>query len=63
MWPSRFGPKVFCPLNSGNTSVTVEDSYPCCIAARGIEFHDGSVHRKVRTHSGRILVGEEFRGE
>jgi hypothetical protein len=50
-------------LNSGNTSVTVEDSYPCCLAARGIEFHDGSVHRKVRTHSGRILVGEEFRGE
>jgi hypothetical protein len=31
--------------------------------SRGIEFHDGSVLRKVRTYAGRILLDEEFRGE
>ncbi len=29
----------------------------------GIEFHDGSVHRKVGRTPVRILVDEEFRGE
>jgi hypothetical protein len=58
-----FRPKLSALINSGNTSVTAERSYPCCVAVRGIEFHDGGVHRKVRTHSGRIVVDEEFRGE
>jgi hypothetical protein len=58
-----FRPKAFCLLRSGKPAPPWKTPIPAAVAARGIEFHDGSVHRKVRTHSVRILVDEEFRGE
>ena len=43
--------------------VTEEVSFSC--GCRGIreEFHDGSVHRMVVDHNGRVLADEELRGE
>jgi hypothetical protein len=50
-------------LDSGTHDVSADYDWPYCIVSRGIEFHDGSVHRKVGRMPGRILVDEEFRGE
>ena len=43
--------------------VTEDVTYSCgCISHRE-EFHDGSVHRQVVNHHGKVLVDEELRGE
>jgi hypothetical protein len=43
--------------------VTEEMTYSCgCRSARE-EFHDGSVHRLVVHHNGKVLADEEWRGE
>jgi hypothetical protein len=36
---------------------------PCHLVSRGIEFHDGGVHRNLRCMPERIMVDEEFGGE
>ena len=43
--------------------ITEDVRYACGCRATKEEFHDGSVHRMVVTHRGRVLVDEEFRGE
>jgi hypothetical protein len=43
--------------------ITEEQFFACGCRITREEFHDGSVHRQVVTHSGRLLVDEEFRGE
>lgn len=43
--------------------VTEELSYACGCKASKEEFHDGSVHRLVVNHHGKVLVDEELRGE
>ena len=43
--------------------VTEDLRFSCgCQTARE-EFHDGSVHRMVVHHSGKVLADEEWRGE
>lgn len=42
---------------------TEDVTYSCgCISHRE-EFHDGSVHRQIVDHRGKVLVDEEIRGE
>jgi hypothetical protein len=43
--------------------VTEEVTYACGCRTSKEEFHDGSVHRLVVTHRGKLLVDEELRGE
>jgi hypothetical protein len=43
--------------------ITEEVRYSCGCRSSREEFHDGSVHRTVVRHDGKILVDEEFRGE
>lgn len=43
--------------------VTEELRYSCGCRSTKEEFHDGSVHRMVVNHRGRVLVDEELRGE
>ena len=43
--------------------VTEELSYACGCKSSKEEFHDGSVHRLVVNHHGKVLVDEELRGE
>ena len=43
--------------------VTEDLSYSCGCQSHREEFHDGSVHRTVVHHRGRVLVDEELRGE
>jgi hypothetical protein len=47
---------------SAYKGVTEENSYQVAWS-RGIEFHDGGVHRNLRCMPERIVVDEEFRGE
>lgn len=37
--------------------------YACGCQNLRDEFHDGSFHRRVVHHNGKVLVDEEFRGE
>lgn len=43
--------------------VTEEVTYACGCRSSKEEFHDGSVHRLVVDHRGRVLLEEELRGE
>lgn len=43
--------------------VTEELRYDCGCRITKEEFHDGSVHRMVVRHDGRVLIDEELRGE
>jgi hypothetical protein len=43
--------------------VTEDLRYSCGCQSTKEEFHDGSVHRMVMHHSGKILADEEIRGE
>lgn len=43
--------------------VTEDLQYSCGCRASKEEFHDGSVHRMVVQHDGKVLVDEELRGE
>ena len=42
--------------------VTEEVRYSCGCQSTKEEFHDGSVHRMVVNHHGKVLVDEELRG-
>jgi len=43
--------------------VTEEVTYACGCRISKEEFHDGSVHRMVVNHRGRVIFEEELRGE
>ena len=43
--------------------VTEERWFSCGCRITKEEFHDGSVHRLVVDHHGKVLVDEELRGE
>ena len=43
--------------------VTEDVTFSCGCQSHREEFHDGSVHRQIVNHRGRVLVDEEFRGE
>jgi hypothetical protein len=43
--------------------VTEDLRYSCGCRSTREEFHDGSVHRMVVHHSGKVLADEEWRGE
>jgi hypothetical protein len=43
--------------------VTEEIRFSCGCRVTKEEFHDGSVHRMVVQHDGKVLVDEEIRGE
>jgi hypothetical protein len=43
--------------------VTQEVRYSCGCRVTKEEFHDGSVHRMVVQHAGKVLLDEELRGE
>ena len=43
--------------------VTEDLRYSCGCRSTREEFHDGSVHRMVVHHNGRVLADEELRGE
>ena len=43
--------------------VTEELRFSCGCTINKEEFHDGSVHRMVTNHRGRVLTDEELRGE
>ena len=43
--------------------ITEDVRYGCGCRATKEEFHDGSVHRMVVNHRGRVLIDEELRGE
>ena len=44
--------------------LTTEDlRYSCGCRITKEEFHDGSVHRMVTDHHGKVLTDEELRGE
>jgi hypothetical protein len=58
-------------LKSGERSVSEDEqglfaeevTYACGCRSSKEEFHDGSVHRLVVNHRGKVLVDEELRGE
>jgi hypothetical protein len=70
---TSFGPKLApCGHTCGGEQYVTEDhvglvteelrySCGCCISRE--EFHDGSCHRLVVHHNGRVLSDEELRGE
>jgi hypothetical protein len=43
--------------------ITEELKFACGCTTAKEEFHDGSVHRLVVDHHGKVLVDEELRGE
>ena len=43
--------------------VTQDSRFACGCRSTKEEFHDGSVHRMVVDHHGKVLVDEELRGE
>jgi len=43
--------------------ITEDLRFACGCRISKEEFHDGSVHRMVTNHHGRVLTDEEFRGE
>jgi len=43
--------------------MTEDLQFTCGCRESKEEFHDGSVHRQIVNHRGRVLVDEEFRGE
>ena len=43
--------------------VTEDLTYACGCRESKEEFHDGSVHRLVVNHRGKVLTDEEMRGE
>ena len=43
--------------------VTEDLRYSCGCRSTREEFHDGSVHRMVVHHNGKVLADEELRGE
>ena len=43
--------------------VTEDVTYSCGCTSHREEFHDGSVHRQIVDHRGKVLLDEEFRGE
>jgi hypothetical protein len=43
--------------------ITEDLRYSCGCQITKEEFHDGSVHRMVMHHNGKILADEEIRGE
>jgi hypothetical protein len=44
--------------------LVIEDMrFACGCRATKEEFHDGSLHRMVLLHGGKVLVDEELRGE
>jgi hypothetical protein len=43
--------------------ITEDVRFSCGCKSSKEEFHDGSVHRMVVDHRGRVLVDEELRGE
>jgi hypothetical protein len=43
--------------------VTEDLRYSCGCRSTSEEFHDGSVHRMVVNHRGKVLVDQELRGE
>jgi hypothetical protein len=43
--------------------ITEDVTYSCGCESHREEFHDGSVHRSVVHHRGKVLVDEELRGE
>jgi hypothetical protein len=43
--------------------VTEDLQFSCGCRSTREEFHDGSVHRMVVHHNGRVLADEEWRGE
>ena len=43
--------------------ITEDVRYACGCRTAKEEFHDGSVHRMVVNHHGKVLVDEELRGE
>jgi hypothetical protein len=61
-----------CGMQSDGERYTTEDEqglvtedlrYSCGCTATKEEFHDGSVHRMVVDHRGKLLTDEELRGE
>jgi hypothetical protein len=43
--------------------ITEEVTYACGCRSFKEEFHDGSVHRMVVNHRGKVILEEELRGE
>jgi hypothetical protein len=43
--------------------ITEELHYSCGCRTYREEFHDGSFHRRLVDHRGKVLVDEELRGE
>lgn len=70
---SRFEARVApCGLQRDGDSYVTEDDqgliteelqFACGCRTSREEFHDGSVHRMVVDHRGRVLTDEELRGE
>jgi hypothetical protein len=70
---SRFGARLApCGTSHGGESFVTEDhqgliteelQFECGCRIAKEEFHDGSVHRLVVNHHGKVLTDEELRGE
>jgi hypothetical protein len=70
---SRFEARLApCGKSHDGERMTTEDMqglltedlrYSCGCRTSKEEFHDGSVHRMIVNHHGKVLVDEEFRGE
>ena len=43
--------------------ITEDVTYDCGCQSHREEYHDGSVHRQIVDHHGKVLVDEELRGE
>ena len=43
--------------------ITEDVTYSCGCQSHREEYHDGSVHRQIVDHHGKVLVDEELRGE
>jgi hypothetical protein len=43
--------------------ITEDVTFSCGCQSHREEFHDGSVHKQIVDHRGRVLVDEEYRGE
>jgi hypothetical protein len=70
---AAFGPRLApCGRTHGGEQFLTEDRaglvtedlrFTCGCRSSREEFHDGSVHRMVVHHSGKVLADEEWRGE
>ena len=70
---TTFEPRLApCGLTRGGEQYVTEDHqglvtedrrYSCGCRSTREEFHDGSCHRMVVHHNGRVLADEELRGE